>query len=115
MKLIKFFKNLFKRNTQEQEKQTSIPSGYHDIFGNIIMNDEIVHPVLYNDVKRRGYFTVNAKTHGYLPNELTSSQLKNGLLKRKDLISASLCGKMKMGRRVGFYHYTCTVDELNIA
>ena len=115
MKLIDFLKKLFKRNKQEVKNYSPIQSGYHDVFGNIILSDEEVYPITYLDVKRRGYFTVNAKEHGYLPNELTPSQLKNGVLKRKDLISASLCGKMKMGRRVGFYHYTCTIDELNIA
>lgn len=115
MKLIDFLKKLFKRNKQEVKNYSPIQSGYHDVFGNIILSNEEVYPITYLDVKRRGYFTIRANEHIYLPNELTPKLLKNGLIKHKDVVLAGLNGKMKPGKRKEFYHYKCSYKELNIA
>lgn len=113
MKLIEFFKKLFKRNKQKEINYSPKQSGYHDVFGNIIFSDEEVYPITYLDVKRRGYFTIRTNEHSYLPNELTPKLLKNGVIKHRDVVLAGLNGKMKLGKRKEFYHYNCSFRELN--
>ena len=109
MKLIEFFKNLFTKNKVEKSNL----SGKRDIFGTEILNNEVVYPILYNDVKRRGYLTIKANSTGYLANEIDN--FKNGVIRHSMLYVLNLQGRVKTGKRQDFYHIECTIDELNAA
>lgn len=105
MKVFNFFKNLFSKGTENQVTKT-------DIFGDNIGRFEYVYPVVYKDVKRRGYITIDAYANGIGFNDITDDQMKKGVVRARKFISCMWAKKIKESKRKGFYHIMCSEKEL---
>ena len=99
MKIIDYFRSLFKFTKPAKTLLTK-----HDIFGAPINEHELVYPVKYNEVKRRGYLTIGSQTTGVNIENVTDAQYKLGVIAHSTLIRCKMLGKVKNSKRGNFYH-----------
>lgn len=114
MKLINWIKNLFSTNASDQADGVYKGKVKYDIFGNIIQSFEYVYPVVYKDVKRRGYITIEANATGINHDDITDEMLKQGVVRAGKFLGTMYAKKLVESKRKGFYHIPCTVDEIKL-
>ncbi len=99
MKIVEFFKNLFKKSYEP------VLSGRQDIFGYEIPLNEVVYPIKYNELHRCGYVTIDATHTGFYPKPIKEGEQPiSRCVAQTTLINRNLIGKVKKGQRGNFYH-----------
>lgn len=98
MKIVEYFKKLFKK------KDEHVLSEKQDVFGHNIFANEIVFPIKYNELKRCGYVTIDGDLTGFYVSQLNQSQFNKGVVASSSLQMRNLTEKVKKGQRGNFYH-----------
>jgi len=112
MKLINWIKNLFsKKMVIDIPDDVYSDKAKRDIFGDIIQPHEFVYPIVYRDVKRRGYITIQAHATCVDYDDITDEMLKRGVI-RTNRFEVALGTRVTASKRKGFYHFYCKPAEL---
>lgn len=90
---------------------------YTDIFGNILNKNELVIPILYNEIRRNGYITISPDfdNQKFPALKMTENDVKRGVIK----YDIFLCGFsnnsefiVKESKRKGFWHVYVDVNKV---
>ena len=90
---------------------------YTDIFGNILNENELVLPILYNEIARYGYVTIspNYDNEKMLASKLTDWHIKRGVIKYADFLDGldNRSGLIvEESRRRGFFHVHTPIEKV---